>query len=185
MTPDDLLGSPTPGHPIVTSNAHNAWRALVPPAFVALIITTVNWRSHAGAGGYLVPAALVLAGAGRMSYWYACGDDSLWDDGVHLIYSRGGRVVRYVAWQDVMRATMSTGSRFPELRNWIRRFGPPAVPEVTLWSSTAPESTLLVAAPINRQWAGQFATLIILTRSETLAAQDDLAKACREHGASF
>lgn len=175
VSPAGRLGSPVTGTLIVASDARGSWRAALPFAVMAAVFGMLGLGTG-DALGFVFPVVAIVVGVARAAFWYRCGDDSLWDDGVYLMWARGGRVVGLVAWGHMRSATIWY-SKIPPEWSGGRYKGGGALPEVMVSSRVAPEGNA-----IDRGAEYQFATLVLIRRAQVEAAEECLSAACRAHG---
>lgn len=183
----ELLGQRVPGRCIVTSDPAGSWKAAVPfLPLIALALSVIVWpdREDPGLAVFmgLVLVGSVLAAVFRTVLWYRCGDDSLWDDGRHLLWARGGRVVSCVPWEDLTWVEMSLGARFPALYWGLWDRDASALPRVYVHSRTAPATTIIRPSWAGQKWSGEIASLVLTNRPAVLAAREQLERACAAHG---
>jgi hypothetical protein len=161
---------------VVASDSRRAWRAALPFVLLALVFGVPSLLDgDVGFGSVVVVVAIGVGGA-RAALWYYLGDDSLWDDGVYLIWARGGRVVSRVAWDQVKTAGI-TSSVLPPEWSLGRYKGGPSLPEVFVSTRTPPEGNV-----IDHGVSYVFATLVLIRSAQVLAAEAQLAAACKAHG---
>jgi hypothetical protein len=180
---EELLGTAVTGRCIVVSDMAGAWR----PALWAIPFGTpaavILWHGPSS-GGLLLAGlwlGLALVGPAWALHRYRCRDDSLWDDGTHLMWARGGKVVSCVAWDDLVGVTMSAGKRLPSTP-YGDKANPPTVPAIGVESVTRPSSTLYSPLQVGRTWRSGFGTLILVTRAAKRQAAEQFEAAVNEHG---
>lgn len=180
MTAEALLGTPPTGECIVMSSGRNAYRAAIPPGLVG--IACLYGAITVGDAVFFVGAVAFFAfGAGRAALWYHCRDDSLWDDGTHLLWSRGNRVVTAVAWADLPLVWVDRLLWPPEWRiGGRRRLPDPTLPELWVRATTPPVGNQIGVTPDFR-----FATLVLIRRRDLDSACTALARSCARHGVEF
>lgn len=162
------------------SSGRNAYRAAIPPGLLGSAI--LYGAIRLGDVVFLVGALAFFAfGAGRAALWYHCRDDSLWDDGAHLLWSRGNRVVTAVAWAHLPVAWVDRSLLPPEWKLSGRRRLPDAtLPELWVCATTPPVGNHIGVAPDFR-----FATLVLIKRRDIDLACAALARSCARHGVEF